>query len=560
MPDPRLFPMAVTTDTTLGNHTGTWRAYRPIYAQHTPPCREACPAGEDTARWIDLLRGRSFQDAWQTLTEDNPFPATMGRICVHPCQSACNRQHHDEALGINSLEQFLGDRALQEGWAFAPPPGERAERVAVVGGGPAGLSYAYQLRRLGYQVTIYDAADRLGGNLTQALPDDQLPLRVVEQEIQRILDLGVQVRYGARVGAEVAWADLRAEYQAVFIAPGAPLIPGPGWFNQDLPGVTDGLSLLRMAKAGSIQIAARRIVVVGAGLTGMEAARTLARLGAEVTIVTAEADDSLMLPERMREVQEDGVTLICGADVRSVTSEDGVLTGVELADRTVPADTVVWATGRIVDLEHLPDDAEVDASTLHLSADPFTGETAMTGIFAGGDVTGTRYAVEAVGAGKRAAAATHAYLQGLNPQQALAPARLGHSPNLSMRYYLNPQAYPPQVQVKLQRVVAYEDIETVYFDRRPRVVRPQGTAADPGGDTERRQGLTEEQALAESQRCFSCGTCIGCGNCLIFCPDMAISKTADGAGFHINWDYCKGCGVCVNECPREALVLEEEVK
>lgn len=558
MSERRSFPMTVTTGTTLGNRTGTWRAHRPVYVQQTSPCREACPAGEDIARWIDLLRAKAYRQAWEILTEDNPVPATMGRICIHPCQSNCNRGQHDEALGINSLEQFLGDRAIDEGWSFAPPAAERPERVAVVGGGPAGLSCAHQLRRMGYQVTIFEAGERLGGHLTQALPVYQLPPQVIGAELQRILDLGVEVRCGVKVGQELSWTALQTEFQAVFAAVGAPMIPGVGLPGEDLAGVMDGLTFLQRARAGQMEPPGKQVVVIGAGLTGVEATRTLLRLGAQVRIVTPEAEDGLMLPDRVREALAEGAELICGAEVRAILGRDGAVAGVELAGREVVADRVILATGRQVDLESFPEEAEID-NAFHIVTHPFTGATNMAGVFAGGDMAGTRYAVEAIGAGKRAAAAIDAYLQGQEAEAALGASRLGYSPNLAMRYYLRPESYPAQVQVKLQRVVTYEEIESLYFDRKPRLHRAWRSAEERlDSATESRRGLTEAEALAESQRCFSCGTCIGCDNCLLFCPDMAITRSPDAAAFEINWDYCKGCGACVSECPREALVLEEE--
>lgn len=560
MPDPNQFPLTVTSGKTTSNRTGTWRANRPVYVQQTPPCREACTAGEDIARWIDLLRGREYRRAWGILVEDNPFPATMGRVCIHPCQSNCNRGHHDESMGINSLEQFLGDRALEEGWAFTPPAQERAQHLAVVGGGPADLSCAYQLRRMGYQVTIFEAGERLGGLLTYALPEYQLPARAINAEIQRIVDLGVQIRFGERVGQTISWEDLRHQYQAVFIAVGAPQVPSPNLPGKDLPGVTDGLSFMAAVKAGRTETGGHPTVVIGAGLTGIETARTLRRLGAEVTVVTAEPADRVMLPDRVHEAETEGVTFIFGADVQSLIEAGGAVAGVQLADRTLPAGAVILATGRTVKPASFPDGAEVDV-TRHLSVNPFTGETNMPGVFAGGDATGTRYTVEAIGAGKKGAAAVHAYLQQQDVEQALAGSRLGYSPNLSMRYYLRPESYPQQLRVKLNHVVAYEEIEAIYFGRQSRIHRSKVSSEfRTRSFSEVRLGLTEEQALAESSRCFNCGTCIGCDNCLIFCPDMAISKTTDGAAFNVDWDHCKGCGACVQECPREALILEEEIK
>lgn len=560
MPEPGLLPLWATQTTTRSNRTGSWRAFRPVYVQQTSPCREACPAGEEIARWIDLLRGRAYRQAWELLTEENPFPATLGRICVHPCQSACNRGKHDEAIGINSLEQFLGDRALAEGWSFAPPAVERPERVAVVGGGPAGLSAIYHLRRMGYQVTLFEASDRLGGQLTAAVPDYHLPRRVVEAEIDRTLRLGVDVEFGLRVGEELTWAELRSRFDAVFGAVGAPVLRQPQLGGAELEGVVSGLALLQQVKAGQRPAVGRSAVVIGAGLTGIEAARTLLRLGAEVTLVTAESEADLALPGRVQEALAEGAALAAGADVRELVGSGGAAAGVRLADRLLPADMVVLATGREVQLESLPEEAGVD-SAFHVVADPFTGATEMARVYAGGDMTGTRYAVEAVGAGKRAAAAIHAALQGRDACESMEPARLGHSPNLSMRSYLRPESYPAHLSVRNGRVVDYADIEPLYFPPKSRTHRSWTQPAERVRSfQEARAGLTEAQALAESQRCFSCGTCIGCDNCLIFCPDMAISRRPDGTGFTVNWDYCKGCGACVNECPREALVLEEEVK
>lgn len=565
MPEPFDFPVLVSTGTTRVNRTGTWRAFRPVYVQYASPCREACPAGEDIARWIDLLRGRNYKLAWEILTEDNPFPATMGRICIHPCESNCNRRQHDEAVGINALEQFLGDMAIAEGWAFEPPAIERPERVAVVGAGPAGLSCTYHLRRLGYRVTLFEARGEPGGNLRHALPDYQLPVDVVRAEVERILAMGVDLRAGVRVGEDIAWDEVRRTHDAVFIAIGAPVGSGLSTLPpipEDLPeGVHDALRFLEAVKAGDRRPPGARVVVVGGGLTGIEAARTLRRLGSQVTLLTAEAEEDLPLPERIEEARAEGVEVVCGAPVERVDGDgSGPVAAVLAGGERFPADAVMLATGRMPDLALLPDEAEVD-ERYHLVADPFTGRTGMVSVFAGGDVTGSRYAAEAVGAGKRAAAAIDAYLRGLDPAEALAPARLGYSPNISMRLYARPGSYPAHLRVDLRRVVDYAAIEAIYFDPLPRTSRRSRPAADRTGCfDEVRIGLTEAEALAESRRCFNCGTCIGCDNCLIFCPDMAITRLPDGQGFEVNLDYCKGCGACVSECPREALVLEEEIR
>lgn len=560
MSDRHASPHPITTASTRANQTGTWRAFRPAYVQLTSPCREACPAGEDIARWIDLLRAGRYEEAWLILTEDNPFPAIMGRVCPHPCEVSCNRGEHDQPMAINQLERFLGDRALAEGWAFPPPALEQTQPVAVVGGGAAGLSCAYHLRRMGYPVTLFEAGPQVGGHLCQALGEYRLPALVAQAEIQRILDLGITLVTSTRVGVDRTWAELRQTYAAIFVATGAPVILGPDLPGQELPGVLDGLAFLAQVRSGDRQPPGARAVVIGAGLTGAEAARTLRRMGLPVTMVAHQPVDTTNLPPEIAAAWDEGVDLRAPVQVDAILGESRV-TGVRLRDRDgaaeLAADIVILATGRMADLESLPEEAAVDAQ-FNLVADPFSGSTNMAGLFAGGDLTGSRHVVTAVGAGKRAAAAIAARLAGRDQAGALESARLGHSPNLAMRAFLRPESYPDHLQVNLKRVVTFPEIEPLYFPVRPRTELPP-----PGGllsfaDT--RPAFAEAEALLEASRCFTCGSCIGCDNCQIFCPDMAIARRADGQGYAINWDYCKGCGACVSECPREALVLEEEVK
>lgn len=563
MRDRSQFPMAVTTGSTSALRTGTWRSFRPAYVQHTPPCREACPAGEDTARWIDLLRASRCREAWEILVEDNPFPAAMGRICPHPCEAACNRAEHDAPMAIGALEQFLGDLALAQGWPLPAPAPERPQQAAVVGGGPSGLSCAYQLRRLGYSVTLFEAGAEPGGNLLHALPAFDLPAGVVRAEIRRILDLGVEVRTGLRVGpgGDLTWDALLAEFDAVYLAIGAPRPLTPDLPGADLPGVVDGLALLRAVKAGDRPALApgAPAVVIGAGLTGLAAARTLRRLGAAVTLVTTEPADSLAEPGHWAAAAAEGIALVGAAAVGAVIGRAGRAAAVGVGDAELPADLVVMATGRTPDLEHLPETCSL--AGWHVAADALTGETGTPGLFAGGDAASARGAAAAVGAGKRAAAAIDAWLRGRGPADDLGEARLGHSPHIAMRRYARPESYPAQVQVRLRRVISYADINSLYFDRAARTEPEWRAPAERVQDfAEARLPLSEAGALLESRRCFSCGTCIGCENCLIFCPDMAIRRNPDGPGFTVNWDYCKGCGACVEECPREAMSLEEECK
>ena len=194
-------PFAITLDvgSSLANHTGSWRTQRPVYLDRIPPCNSTCPAGENIQGWLYHAESGDYEAAWRVLVEDNPLPAIMGRVCYHPCEGACNRAQVDEAVGINSVERFLGDEALKQGWKLTPPAAESGKRVLIVGAGPSGLSAAYHLRRLGHQVRIVEAGPYAGGMMRFGIPAYRLPRAVLDAEVQRILDLGVQLEINSKV-------------------------------------------------------------------------------------------------------------------------------------------------------------------------------------------------------------------------------------------------------------------------------------------------------------------------------------------------------------------------
>ncbi|MBL0076978.1 MAG: NAD(P)-binding protein, partial [Rhodocyclaceae bacterium] len=189
-------PFAITLNpgSSLANHTGSWRTERPVYVDRLPPCNQQCPAGEDIQGWLFHAESGDYETAWRHLTRDNPFPAIMGRVCYHTCEGACNRGKIDSPVGINSVERFLGDEALKQGWAFAPVSVDSGKRILVVGAGPSGMSAAYHLRRLGHHVTVQDAGPFLGGMMRFGIPKYRLPREVLEAEMQRIVALGVEVK------------------------------------------------------------------------------------------------------------------------------------------------------------------------------------------------------------------------------------------------------------------------------------------------------------------------------------------------------------------------------
>jgi NADPH-dependent glutamate synthase beta subunit-like oxidoreductase/Pyruvate/2-oxoacid:ferredoxin oxidoreductase delta subunit len=307
-------PPIWTTGTTEVFKTGTWRAALPQHIRAPSPCHAACPVGGDIAEWIGRARARDFRGAWEILTRHNPFPAIAGRICHHPCEAACNRGGFDEPLAICKLERFVGDVALEQGWAFEPPPVERAERVAVVGGGPSGLSAAFQLRRRGYRVTLFEAQSELGGLMRYGIPSYRLARSVLDAEIARIVALGVDVRCGEPLASHEEFERVRREFDAVYLATGAQRTKRLPQLDYAQPWVIDGAEYLARSNAGAPPALGKRVVVIGGGSAALDAARSARRAGHEVTIVALES--RAQLPAQRAEIVEaieEGIALVDGA-------------------------------------------------------------------------------------------------------------------------------------------------------------------------------------------------------------------------------------------------------
>ena len=249
-------------------------------------CQFGCPAGVDIRGYVQLLNnGGTLEKAWQMIVERNPFPAVTGRVCPHPCEANCNRANLDDALNINCLERSIGDYALENKLAFAPPKQKKDEKVAVVGAGPSGLSCAYQLAGMGYQVTVFEAGEGPGGMLTYAIPLYRLPKNVIEAEVKRITDLGVEIKYNTRIGHNISLEQLMQEYQAVYVAVGAQKSPILKIEGEDAPNVMTGLNFLKDVLDKKKVGPGKKVVVVGGGNTAVDAARVARRLGAEVTVI-----------------------------------------------------------------------------------------------------------------------------------------------------------------------------------------------------------------------------------------------------------------------------------
>jgi NADPH-dependent glutamate synthase beta subunit-like oxidoreductase len=544
-------PPIWTTGSTEVFRTGTWRTAAPQYIKAPSPCHAACPVNGDIAEWIGHARRRDFRAAWDVLTRHNPFPAIAGRICHHPCETACNRAGFDEALAICRLERFIGDEALAQGWSFTAPAVERAERVAVVGGGPSGLSAAYQLRRLGYRVTLLEAQPELGGLMRYGIPSYRLARPVLEGEIARIVALGVDVRCNVALGGAVELAQLRREYDALYLALGAGRRKRLPQLDYRAPWVVDGAEYLARASGGAPPALGRRVVVIGGGSAAFDVARSARRAGHDVTIVALER--VAQMPAQRAEIDEaleEGVVLVGGAMLTQVIEASGglrlELTRVDLvssgrrggfvatriadSEFALLADAIVPSIGQDPELAPLQALACADG----LLAVDAQQATSADRVYAGGDVASlARFVTEAIGMGKRAAHAIDRALRAATPGTGDAAAAEAQVALAS----INTFHYPQQARARERRLDAGARLRSA---------------------AEVQLGFEVEQALAETHRCFSCGTCVLCDACVVSCPDLALRRVGDG--YELLADYCKGCGLCVKECPTGSMKMVEETR
>jgi 2-oxoacid:acceptor oxidoreductase delta subunit (pyruvate/2-ketoisovalerate family) len=539
-------PFAITLDvgSSLANKTGSWRTERPVYVHKLPPCANACPAGENVQQWLYDAEegGAGYERAWRQIMEDNPFPAVMGRVCYHPCESVCNRVQLDEAVGINSVERFLGDEAIANGWQVeisAPPSGKR---VLVVGAGPSGLSAAYHLARLGHEVTVMDAGPEPGGMMRFGIPRYRLPRDVLDAEIQRIVQLGVTIELNRKV-TSILDAMREGGFDAVFLAVGAHLGKRAYIPAGSAAKVLDAVSLLRSMEGEDPPLLGRKVVVYGGGNTAMDAARTAKRLGAEEAIVVYRRTRERMPAHdfEVEEAEEEGVLMKWLSTIKQADGGKVVIERMELDETGFPqptgeleeleADSVVLALGQETDLgllEGVPG-LEVEDGVVSVGPNMMSG---YPGIFAGGDmVPAERTVTVAVGHGKKAARHIDAWLRGEEYQRG-----------------------------QKHELAAFEQLNTWYYADAPRSVQPQLELA-------RRQstfdevvgGLDKGTALYEARRCLSCGNCFSCDNCYGVCPDNAVLKLgANDEPYRFDYDYCKGCGICAAECPCGAIEMVPE--
>jgi len=556
------------------NKTGAWRTQRPFYEDKTPPCSAACPAGNDIVAFIQKITQGDFEGAWNVIKEENPFPGICGRVCFHPCESKCNRGDYDEPIAIHALERFVSDFASNWNEKIEKVPGARKGKVAIIGSGPAGMSCAYHLAKLHYDVTVFESSSLSGGMLRSGIPSYRLPKDVLDREISNIEALGVELRTGIPLGEHLTWDGLK-DYQATFIATGAHQsrslqIPG-----EKAKSVFSGLDLLRKINRDQKVKLGDKIAIIGGGNTAIDVARSVVRLEKKATILYRRSREEMpAFEDEMVEAIEEGVKIRYLVNPIRIQQKDGLkrleCQRIELGDkdesgrrRPIPishsnffieADSIIIAAGEEIEVSFLPKGIGKREGIVLTQRD---GSTGIKGIFAGGDLTSNQRTVaHAIGSGKKVALAINGYLNGKNTEEAIRQILIGEGPSISIFRHLHPEDRPMN-----SHVVTFGELNTDYFEPSKRHQESKGPVKQrTKGFGEVTATFPESIAVEEAERCFSCGTCDGCENCYVFCPDASILKTEDILSHQVDYDFCKGCGICFSECPRGAISLKEETR
>jgi glutamate synthase (NADPH/NADH) small chain len=568
----------------------------PTYVHRTPPCQGSCPSGEDIRGWLQIVRGIEKPPAgmpWQEYafrrsTDANPFPAIMGRVCPAPCQEGCNRNEVEDFVGINSVEQFIGDHALDAKLAFARPAQETGKKVAIIGGGVAGLAAAYQLRRLGHGATIFDERAELGGMTRYGIPGYRMPRDVMDGEIQRILDLGVEVRMNTRVGRDISFEQVEKDHDAILLAIGAQQgrtldIPGG-----DAPNCVSGVAFLAAFNEGRMHFTARKVVVIGGGDTAMDVvsvarrlghistshendrpeavirnhtahdvAATASREGSEVLLIYRRPIENMPAAEHERiTAKKEGIELLGNLlPVSLVLGKDGRATALRVirvdwssgkmveqpgSEFDIECDLVVPAVGQAGDLTGLE---QFDNGRGLVDTDPFYQVPGKPGYFACGDIVRPHLLTTAIGQAAISVDTIDRYLR---------HAEAGRRPKVDVHHFnlleklretsLEPVAYGKTQEwgtdTAAYAVHNYEDRsqseiiphDKLYLGHFPFTPRNQRVETGVGADevlghfAERFRGLEEAHAQAEAERCMSCGMCFECDNCVIYCPQDAVLR------------------------------------
>lgn len=569
----------------------------PTYVNRTPPCQGSCPSGEDIRGWLSIVRGiedpaegvDKFEYAFYRSTDANPFPAIMGRVCPAPCQEGCNRNEVEDFVGINSVEQFIGDNARKQGLKFINTAKDSGKSVAIIGGGVGGLACAYQLRRSGHAVKVFDNHKELGGMMRYGIPGYRTPRDVMDHEIQRILDMGVEAQLNTYIGKDISMEDLRRDFDAVVIAIGAQAgrhIPIPGG---DAPNCITGVDFLDAYNDGRLKTVSKRVIVIGGGDTAMDVVSVARRLGHIEHTHENERPENIILNQTAQDValtaKKEGAEVLL-AYRRPVDQMPAALHEVESAEREgveirgslVPVSVVTddlgratalrvakadWSSGQMEIVEDSEHDIECDLIVSAIGqggnltgmealnngrglidADKFYQVPNQEGLFVIGDIIRPHLLTTAIGQASVAAESIDHYL---------SEEVFGKRPKVDVHHFdlldklketsLSPDDYSHNVVLgtddsnfaihnyedrSAQEIIPAEKLFLGHFDNTPRNLRDElHIKAENVIDSyeERFKGLKQEDAEKEADRCMSCGMCFECDNCVIYCPQDAVHRT-----------------------------------
>ena len=511
------------------------------YATGTAPCKTACPAHIGIQGYLKMASEGRYTEALALIKKENPFPAVCGRICNKRCEAACTRGTIDEAIAIDEVKKFIAQKDLDASTRFIPKKvipsnrGEFQQKIAIIGGGPAGLSCAFYLAEKGYRPTVFEKNKTAGGMLVYGIPSFKLEKDVVAAEIDVIKAMGVEIKTGVEVGKDVTIAQLREQgYKAFYIAIGCQGGRKAGIPGEEAEGVMTAVDFLRAVADDHGYQVKGRTVVVGGGNVAIDVSRTAGRCGSEsvVQYCLEQRKEMPATAEEIEEAEEEGVTIKCGWGPKEILTKDGKVSGIvfkkclsvkdgtgrfnpsydENDTITVECDNVYLSIGQAIVWGDLLAGSQVQLGRgKGIVADPVTYQTAQADIFAGGDVyTGPKFAIDAIAAGKKAAVSIHRYVQ----------------PHSSMTIGRDKREF-----VELDK----SDIKVEGYDNTPRQVPGKKAGVDSKkGFAESKACFTEEQIKKETARCLSCGQSV------------------------VDENKCIGCGVCTTKCAFDAIHLHRE--
>ena len=529
---------------------------RPKPTTKLPPCTGGCPQGIDIRSVLTTIafgekygktRDESYEEAWNIFTDKNPLPAVIGRVCPHPCEVNCNRKDKDKPLAINNVERFIGDFGIKNNLAHKPAEEKFDEKVAVIGAGPAGLGCAFHLAKLGYSVTIYEAFSKAGGMLYYGIPEYRLPREVLDAEIQKILDMGVELKTNCNIGNDITLDELKKENKAIFVSIGAHKGLKLRVEGEDAEGVYTGVEFLNRINSGEKIELGKNVVVVGGGDTAIDAARISVRMGAKVTLLYRRTKAEMpAIDEEIDETEIEGIDIQYLATPIEILKSGEKLRAIK-AIRMELGEPDDSGRRRPVPIEGSEFEIEMDTLIPAISQEPdFNGmEILKAGpkdwiktderfkvdgtIYAGGDVLNLGLVTDAIGHGRAAAETIHRDFRGIpHPEHEEMPGITSDKMRL--------EHYEAGERHEEKHLSLDERFETF--------------------NIEIAQTITEDDVLAEATRCMSCGYCFDCGKCWEFCQDGAIAKNEPGEIYTYKDNLCTGCKKCAEECPCGFLEMQ----